>query len=383
MGTEIAIIGGGICGLTTAIALERRGFKPTVYESTETYRPAGAGILLQTNALSVLAKIGIADRIRSCGAEISEVPFRSRDGTHLLSFDLEFEENRYGHRFIAIHRGKLQELLLAELDTTVRTGKECVSISTPETPAVTFSDGATIRPDVVIGADGIGSVVRSELYPDATPRPAECIAYRGVAPISALPDRSEPGFEVWGEGSFVGCAPLGDRQVYWYATTTAPISPEGTALDRREALTRRFNNYPDPIPQSIAATSPEAVIRTQLADLAPLDRWSTGAVTLAGDAAHAMLPFIGQGAAQGIEDATILAVAFEANESPKAACTEYEARRKSRAEQFVAASRRLGRVATLESEMGCRLRNLLLWLVPSQLTRRVRAEQATPNQYQR
>lgn len=382
MGTEIAIIGGGICGLTTAIALEQRGFEPTVYESTETYRPAGAGILLQTNALSVLARMGIADRIRSCGAEVSEVPFRSPDGSHLLSFDLEFEGNRYGHKFIAIHRGKLQELLLAELDTTVRTGMECVSVSTPETPAVTFSDGATIRPDVVIGADGIGSVVRSELYPNSTPRAVECIAYRGVAPMSALPDRSDPGFEVWGEGSFVGCSPLGDGQVYWYATTTGPISPEGTALDRKAALSRRFDKYPDPIPQSIAATPPEGVIRTQLADLAPLDRWSTGTVTLAGDAAHAMLPFAGQGAAQGIEDAAILAAAFEATDSPRAACTEYEACRKSRAEQFVAASRRLGRVATLESELRCRLRNLLLWLVPPQLTRRVRTEQATPSQYQ-
>ena len=381
MSTEVAIIGGGICGLTTAIALENRGFEPTVYESTETYRPVGAGILLQTNALSVLDRVGLADRITGCGAEIDAVPFLSSGGSQLFGFDLAFERDRYGHGFVAIHRAKLQELLLDELETTVRTGMECVSITDPETPTVTFSDGSTVSPDCVIGADGIGSAVRTEICPTAEPRPADTIAYRGVTPAADLPNGIEPGFEVWGEGSFVGCSPLGDGRIYWYVTTTDPVAPNGTALDRKSALEQRFDDYPEPVPQLIAPTAADGILVTPLADLAPLDRWSTGSVTLAGDAAHAMLPFVGQGAAQGIEDAAVLAAVLDTHDAPEAAFRQYEQCRKSRAEGFVAASRRLGRLAAVDSRVGWRLRNLAARLVPSRLSRPIRAEQATPSQY--
>lgn len=382
MSTEIAIIGGGICGLTTAIALENRGFEPTVYESTETYRPVGAGILLQTNALSVLDSVGLADRIEDSGAEIGAVPFRSPDGSRLFGFDLAFERGQFGHGFVAIHRATLQELLLDELETTVRTGMECVSITDPETPTVTFSDGSTVSPDCVIGADGIGSAVRTEICPTTEPRSADTIAYRGLAPAADLPDGVDPGFEVWGEGSFVGCSPLGDGRVYWYVTATDPVAPNGTPVDRKSALEQRFDDYPEPVPQLIASTAADGIIVTPLADLAPLDRWSTGAVTLAGDAAHAMLPFVGQGAAQGIEDAAVLAAVLDAHETPAAGFREYEQCRKSRAEGFVAASRRLGRLAAVDSVVGWRLRNLTVRLVPSRLSRRIRAEQATPSRYQ-
>ncbi|MEA1932424.1 MAG: FAD-dependent monooxygenase [Euryarchaeota archaeon] len=382
MSTEVAIIGGGICGLTTAIALENRGFEPTVYESTETYRPVGAGILLQTNALSVLDSIGLAARIEASGIEIDAVPFLSPDGSRLFGFDLAFERDRFGHGFVAIHRAKLQELLLDELETTVRTGMECVSVTEPETPTVAFSDGSTVSPDCVIGADGIGSAVRAEICPTAEPRPADCIAYRGLAPAADLPGGTDPGFEVWGEGSFVGCSPLGDGRVYWYATATGPVAPDGTAVDRKSALRQRFDAYPEPVPQLLASTAADGIIVTPLADLAPLGRWSTGAVTLAGDAAHAMLPFVGQGAAQGIEDAAVLAAVLDAHETPAAAFKQYEQCRKSRAEGFVATSRRLGRLAAVDSAVGWRLRNLGIRLLPGKLSRRLRRQQAMPSRYQ-
>lgn len=379
--TDIAIIGGGICGLSTAIALEDRGFEPTVYESAERYRPLGAGILLQTNALSILAELEIIDTVAERGAEIETVPFRSPDGSQLLQFDLGLERERFGHGFVAIHRASLQEILIDELDSTVRMGMECVSVGGPNSPTVTFDDGSTISPDAVIGADGIGSTVRREIRPAAEIRPFDCIAYRGVAPPAGVdqPARADPGFEVWGKGSFVGCSPLGDGRVYWYATTTEPLAPDGTAADSKEALGQRFGAYPDPVPRLIASTPAEAVIVTPLADLAPVDGWSRGAVTLAGDAAHAMLPFAGQGAAQGIEDAGVLAATLDTHDTVEGALAAYEQCRKPRAERIVDDSRRLGRLATIESGIGCRLRNLAARLVPERLSHPVRVDRATPS----
>jgi len=381
MDGEIAIIGGGICGLTTAIALERRGFEPTVYEATEAYRPVGAGILLQTNALSVLADLGLAEAVTDRGAEISEVPFRSPDGSRLLSFDLGFEAERFGHGFVAIHRATLQDVLLTELDSTVRTGMECVDLMRPATPTVRFDDGSTVSPALVVGADGIGSTVRGEIQPAATVRPADCIAYRGVAPAGSLSDHASVGFEVWGQGSFVGCSPLGDGRVYWYATATEPLTPDRKPAARKQALGHRFESYPAPIPRLIASTPADEVIVTPLVDLAPLDSWSQGAVTLAGDGAHGMVPFAGQGAAQGIEDAAVLAAAVDAEETAEEAVAGYEASRKSRAERLVAASRRLGWLSRIDSADGWRLRNLIGRLIPTRLSRRLRADQATPSRY--
>lgn len=379
-GSDIAIIGGGICGLTTAIALERRGFEPTVYESTDNYRPVGAGILLQTNALSVLSELGLADAVAERGAAIPAVPFRSPEGPTLMEFDLDYERDRFGHGFVSIHRAALQELLLDELESTVRTGMECVAVDEPRSaPTVRFDDGSTVETDAAVGADGIGSAVRGELWPEATGREFDCVAYRGVTEGVDRPEAA--GFEVWGEGRFVGCSPLGDGRVYWYATSTEMVAPDGTPAERNRALSARVAEYPEPIPTAIASTPAADIIVTPLADLGPLDSWSTGAVALAGDAAHGMLPFAGQGAAQSIEDAAVLAAALDDHAEPTAAFEAYERCRKPRAETVVAASRRLGRLATVESAVGWRLRNLAARLTPSRLSRRLRATQAEPSRY--
>jgi len=377
MNREIAIIGGGICGLATAVALQQRGIEPTVYESTTAFQPVGAGILLQTNAMSVLDDLGLAEAVRTQGAELTEIPFYSSDGRRLAAFDLSFEREQFGHGFIAVHRATLQELLRSTLDSDPEMGMECASVSTPENPTVRFTDGTTHNPDAVIGADGIGSAVRSTVAPNAQPEPAGCVAYRGVTEVDGSTD-AEPGFEVWGEGSFVGCSPLGDGRTYWYATTTDSLAPDGSAADRKTALSMRFESYPAPIPTLIESTPAEEVIVTPLADIRALDNWSIGAVTLAGDAVHPMLPFAGQGAAQALEDALVIAAAVDRHETLGTAFDAYERCRKPRAEQIVSASHRLGRLATIDSQRGCRLRNLAARLVPTRLTRRLRATQAVP-----
>jgi len=372
--TEVAIVGGGICGLTAAIALERRGREPTVYEAASEYRQIGAGILLQTNALLVLERLGVADRVRDEGVALVNSAIRSPAGRTLKRFDLDrVERAEFGHGFVAIHRADLQGILLDELDTTVQTGMECTAVIDADRPTVRFAGGTRISPDIVVGADGIHSTARDAVVPDVRPRSLDGVCYRSVVDID-LPERHrDRGLEVWGEGSYTGGAPIDDDRFYWFATV-----PGSTAADLNgspevvTALRERFGAFPEPISSVVDALDPDDVFATELADVPALERWSRGSVVLAGDAAHGMLPFGGQGAAQSIEDALALADAVDRHADPAAAFEAYEARRKPRADAVRAESRRLGRLGTVQSSLGARLRNLAVGLVPASLFRRFR-----------
>ena len=377
--TDVAIVGGGICGLTTALALERRGFVPTVYEAASEYRPVGAGILLQTNALLVFDRLGIADRIRDAGVPLDDTQIRSTSGRVLQRFDVSgVERTEFGYGYVAIHRADLQRILLDELAGTVETGMSCEAVTETEPPTVRFADGTHIRPDVLVGADGIGSVVRDAVVSNVRPRAADGVVYRAVVETELPEAYRSRGFEVWGNGTYTGGAPIDADRFYWFAT--APTPPAGAPNDSRETaamLRDRFADFPAPVPAIVEALEADDVIVSALEDVPPLERWSRGAVVLAGDAAHGMLPFAGQGAAQAIEDALALADAIAEREDAASAWDAYEARRKPRADRIRTESRRLGTLGSMRSTLGCRVRNLALGLLPSAVFRRLRRRRAS------
>jgi 2-polyprenyl-6-methoxyphenol hydroxylase-like FAD-dependent oxidoreductase len=376
---DIAIVGGGICGLTTALALEQRGFTPTIYEAASEYRPVGAGILLQTNALLVFDRLGIADRIRTDGKQLKAGQIRSPNGQILKRFDLnEVERPEFGYGFVAIHRADLQRILLDELDTTVETGMACNSVTETDPPAVQFEDGTQIRPDVVIGADGINSAVRDAVAPGVEPQALDSIVYRALVTIDVPEQHRKQGVEVWGNGSYTGGAQIDSDRFYWFGT--APEHLAGEAADpqqRKSALRDHFAECPEPIPSLVKSLDPDDVIVTALEDVPPLEQWSRGSVVLAGDAAHGMLPFAGQGAAQAIEDALALAHAIDSHEDTETAFEAYEAKRKPRAERVRSESHRLGQLGTMQSSVGCRVRNLAFRLLPDSVFRRFRRQRAS------
>ncbi|NEU58804.1 NAD(P)-binding protein [Halorussus sp. MSC15.2] len=375
---DIAVVGGGICGLTTALALERRGFEPAVFEAASEYRPVGAGILLQTNALLVFDRLGIADRLRDAGVPLDGSAICAPSGNVLKRFDLRFERERFGHGFVSIHRADLLRILLDELDAEVRTGKRCTEVTDPERPIVRFADGTRVRPDVLVGADGIDSAVREFVAPDVEPRSMEGIVYRAIAEAE-LPERYRTrGVEVWGEGTYTGGAPLGPDRFYWFGT--APERLESDPSDPREpaaTLRERFGEFPDPVPGVVGSLDPDAIFVTDLDDVPELERWHRGSVVLAGDAAHAMLPFGGQGAAQGVEDALALAHAIDTHGELSSAFRAYETDRKPRADRIRDESHRLGTVGTIESALGTRARNVAVGLLPDALFRRFRQRRAS------
>ncbi|OAQ52666.1 zeaxanthin epoxidase [Natrinema mahii] len=371
---DIAVVGGGICGLTTAIALEQRGFEPTVYEAASDYRPVGAGILLQANALLVFDRLGIVDRVRAAGQPLEDVQLRSPSGRILSRFDLDgVERSEFGYGAVAIYRPDLQRILLDELNTAVETGTACEGVDATETPTVRFDDGTRVRPDVVVGADGIHSTVRDAIVPAVELRTLDSVAYRAIAEIDLPPAHRALGFEVWGDGTYAGGAPIGDDRFYWFATTPGRQAETATAApDQLSALRDRLVDYSDPIPTVVDSLEPDDVVVTALEDVPPLERWSRGSVVLAGDAAHGMYPFAGQGAAQAIEDALALAHSIAAREDPSAAIDAYVAERKPRAERIRSESHRLGTLGTIRSTVGCRLRNLAFDCCPDAVIRRAR-----------
>ena len=375
--TDIAIVGGGICGLTSALALEQHGLDPVVYEGATEYRPVGAGLLLQTNALRVLGRLGVADRVREAGVPLSDTLLRGPSGAVLKRFDLDRVEcPEFGYGFVAIHRADLQGILLDELDADVETDKECVSVTGTESPTVEFADGTRLEPDVLVGTDGIHSAVRDAVAPDVTPRALDSCVYRAVVETDLSERDQTRGFEVWGDGAYTGGAPLDSDRFYWFATVPEPDVDAAESRVTTAALRERFGDFPEPVPSVVDALSPEDVFVTPLEDLPSLPRWHDGSVVLAGDAAHGMLPFAGQGAAQAIEDALWLAHCIESWDSTQSAFEAYQAERRPRADRIRAESRRLGALGTMQSRLGARLRNGTLSLLPNAIFRRLRRRRA-------
>lgn len=377
---DVAIIGGGICGLATALAFSRRGWTPTVYEAASEYRPIGGGLLLQTNALLALDRLGVADRVRDAGVPLTHSVIRSAGGRVLKRLDVDaLERERFGYGFVAVHRAELQRILLDELDAAVEMGTACEAVTDADTdtPTVRFADGSRVRPNVVVGTDGIDSVVRDVVAPGVEPRPLDWIAYRAVTRAD-LPERYRTqGVEVWGDGTYAGGAPIHADRFYWFAT--APRAVADRSVDPSStiaALRERYAAFPEPIPTVVDATGADEVFVTGLTDVPSLETWSRGSVVVAGDAAHGMLPFAGQGAAQAIEDAPTLAHAVDTCDDLSDALDAFETERKPRADRIRAESRGLGRLGMIRSTVGSRARNLAMRLFPDVLFRRLRHRRA-------
>ena len=366
-GPPIAILGGGICGLTTALALERRGFTVEVYEAAPEYRPVGAGILLQTNALVALQELGLATEVVESGKALSDVRIRSPSGRVLQAFDLDREQEAFGHRYVAIHRADLLEILRRNVSSPVHTGKKCTHVSDPIEPTVRFDDGTQIHPGIVVGADGIHSTVR-ETITTVSERSLETTVVRAVTSVP-LDERYEcTGFEVWGNGTYTGGAPIGEDRFYWFATVPEEL-PDAASVD---AIRSFYTSYPTPIPAIIETVTAEDIISTKLIDLPPVDQWSRGSTVLAGDAVHGMLPFAGQGAAQSIEDALALASALDSHRSVSEAFAEYESQRISRANKIRTEAHVLGQLGTMQSAVACWLRNAAAMALPETVVNRFR-----------
>ena len=310
---EIGILGGGIAGLSVALALRKQGYKPRVYERRAGPATMGAGVTLWPNASFVLEELGLLQDIEAIGGRPLNLRRQDAAGNALGGLDIGLLDRTMGYPTYTVLRRHLQQVLLdhaARQRIPVEFGHRAVVIETDThgRAVAHFENGASIRPDLLIGADGrMDSVARKFVAGDNTPIYQGFVNWIGVAqgPHALVDDISIQDF--WGAGERFGCVPIRPDLVYWAAAQARPLSEAIPSADMRQEVEKLFAQWPRPVVRIICATPGNAIRLIAVHDLEPLHAWSRANVLLLGDAAHAPLPTSGQGACQALEDAWHLA----------------------------------------------------------------------------
>ena len=306
------VVGAGIGGLAAAIALERAGVEPIVIERAPELHEAGFGLVLAANAVTALRSLGLRDAVAARGTRIRRAEIRNPRGELLMSIDYE----ALGWETYGILRSDLQQAVLEEVPVQrLHLGTTCVG-ATEDGEALLEGANPAVG-DVVVGADGIRSMVRRSLFGEEPLRYGGHRAWRAGTRVDD--ERVRDRFvEVWGVGGGFGFGPAGAGRVYWYCFEAVPEGAPAPERPRDEFL-RRYGAWLDPIPLLIESTDQDAIEPTFTYDRAPRRTWGRGRVTLLGDAAHPMKPNIGQGAAQALEDAVVLGSCIAENADPEEA----------------------------------------------------------------
>jgi 2-polyprenyl-6-methoxyphenol hydroxylase-like FAD-dependent oxidoreductase len=357
------VVGGGIGGLATGIALGRAGWQVTVLERETTPGEIGAGISLWPNALAALDALGVWPDIASA-ATMQLGGVRRPDGRWLARAD----DDEPPFTVLLVHRAQLHQELMAALPDGAMVAGATVREVTPDGRVSYDRDGrrVDVSADLVVAADGLRSGTRKAWWPEyAGERYAGFTAWRGV---TTEPFSLDGGSETWGRGSVFGATILLDGRIYWFATANLP---EGTRFDDEHAeVQRRFDGWHEPLTDIVRATAPSAVLRHDIFTLTtPLPELRRGRIVLLGDAAHAMTPNLGQGACQALEDAVTLG-ALVASRDVDEALAAYDAERRPRAQRLVTISLRAGRMAQAQAPAVVAMRNLLARLIPVRLASR-------------
>ncbi len=370
---QFIVLGGGICGLTTAIAVIRSGYEVRVFEAAPEFREAGAGVVLGANAMRALHALGIHDAVKAAGSEISRTIVCEANGAPLSEMDtLKFTQPS-GFSNIAIHRADLQRILLEHLpDGTVQLSSVFERFEQHgEQVTACFAGNVTATADGLLAADGIRSRARLQVFPGSLPRFAGYTCWRGIAEASALNLPAGRSFEFWGGADRFGYVPLAAGQVYWYACTNSPVPANQAFSSWRIAdLQRQFSAFSSPVPELLARTPEDRLLWNDILDIKPVKTFAHGRVLLLGDAAHATTPNLGQGAGQAVEDAAMLSRCLQETASLPRSFLEFDRRRRPRTTKIVNMSWQLGKMAHLTSPWLANLRNAALRRMPRRISER-------------
>ena len=365
---NIDIIGAGIGGLTTAIALEQKGIKTRIFEQAERIKPVGAGIILANNAMQIYEKLGLRKVIEENGNPISSMNITKSNLKPLSKIDLTYFERKHNTKNIAIHRGTLQQILIDKLKSTkINLNHKLTSIvENTNGYYLKFENGEQIQSSTVLGADGLNSIVRQNIFPNNTIRKANQICWRGITECELpIKFRNELN-EAWGKSERFGFVQVAENKVYWYALKSFKKSKNEFSINDLEQY---FGDYNSVIKDIIKSTKKEHINTAEISDLKPTNIWFKENVCLIGDSAHATTPNMGQGACQAIEDAFVLSECLHKYEITKA-FSEYQKLRLPKAHQVVKASWLVGKMAHLKNPILIGLRNQMLRLTPTSVNRK-------------
>lgn len=343
---EIAIIGAGIAGLTTAIALQKQGIKCKIYEQAPEMKAVGAGIWLQPNAMNVMDFLGLGDEIRSNGIILDKVDIADKNLRSFNSKSAAIVHDPKGQKIISIKRGKLQEILLSTLNPNSLVLNSAYKNHFEKDNQLEIElSNHTIKADMLLAADGIHSKVRTNLFPKSSLRKADQICWRGVADYRLQDELKNIGRECWGKKVRFGFSQVSPDQVYWFIVISNSICDEIKPHDLKNSLISKFNNFHPVVIEIIFNTEVEGIHKSELLDLKRLKTWSKNNVCLLGDAAHAATPNTGQGACQGIEDAYSLSMLIPRSTDYTKTFEQFENTRREKVDYVVNNSWRFGKMA--------------------------------------
>jgi salicylate hydroxylase len=370
---NVAVVGAGLGGLCAAIALRQRGFDVTVYEQAPELGEIGAGIQISPNASRVLIALGLDKAFEAIAFEPDRHVVRNwKTGSIVSATQMRgVFRPQYGAGYFGAHRADLHRVLQDALPAEcMRVNARCTGVRQDgERAIVMFADGREAQADVVIGADGIRSAVREGLFGPDAPRFTGHIVWRGLVPADALPKGLvEPDMTAWmgPKGTVVHYYVRSGEIVNWIAHYEADWREESWSIetDWRDAAAS-YDGWHPMLAQLFAPTA--RCYKWALYDRDPLPQWTKGRVTLLGDAAHPMLPYLAQGAAQSLEDGYVLADMLDQHRSdPVAALAAYEAARRPRTSRIQLHARERGQINNTTSpfqrfkrDLGYRLKRLI------------------------
>ena len=348
-GLKVAVVGGGIGGLVLALAMRERGIGIEVYEQADELREIGAAVALSANGTRELRRLGLGEQIESVSVVPSALVIRRWDSgeviaDHPMGRDGTYEAT-FGAPYYGVHRVALLQALADRLaDEGVNLGRRCVGVDERDSgAALRFADGSSATADLVVGADGVHSVIRRHVVGEVRGRFSGTVGYRGLVPVEAMPSLPDPTpLQFWAgpRRHLLHYAIDGGRTVNFLAVVRTPEWTADTWMEECEVsdAVDAYAGWHPAVTEMVGATNVGA--RWALFDLAPLERWHTDRVVLMGDAAHAMVPHQGQGANQTIEDAIALADCLAADDDLASALRHYEESRRKRTARVQRWSRR-------------------------------------------
>lgn len=357
---RIAIIGGGIGGLTTALALRQFGFEPEVFEQAPELLDVGAAIAIWPNAMRVLDRLNLTDKILEQAGVMDEIRWLDQHGR--LINRVSIKDQRFPA--VALHRADLQHILVTVLPQP-SLHLSCTLVNHAqhgEKMIATFSNGHSIESDFLIGADGIHSRVRSQFLNDNDPIFRGYTVWRGISPTipSAIP--STAAIEIHGRGKRFGLGPVGLGRLGWWATANTTNTND---------LLRLFAGWYRPVLELIEATPASSILKTSALDRPSNRTWGRGRMTLLGDAIHPTTPNLGQGGCLAMEDAMVLARCFAKYGATEEALRRYERARYKRTSTVSTYSRYYGSIGQWENIWARALRRTALSFVPEAIAQRL------------
>jgi 2-heptyl-3-hydroxy-4(1H)-quinolone synthase len=353
VGISTLVVGGGIGGLSLARELTLRGLAVTVLEKAPRIAPVGAGIIMNPNAMGVLERNGLAQALRA-----NAWPYLARDTCDRHGRLLARRDYRplYDAGKLAVgalvHRAHLHEVLFNGVPPGVVRFSSSFRKLVPA--GVETEGGESFAADVVVGADGIHSPVRRQLFGEVAPR---YMGYRSHRMVVDNVARVDDFTELLGRGQRIGLVPIAPGRIYIWTTFNSPRAPapELRSADEFRAMFRQFTD-PRVVKLFAQIRSPGEIITTDVEELSH-EPWVKGRVALLGDSVHAMTPNIGQGAGMAMEDAAVLAEELASSSDISSSLGNYARRRKARVETVVRVSREVGTDGQMSGIIGCWLRN--------------------------